>query len=207
MISVKVHGVAVDDSQENFFVLLNGKDEESDRWLPVPMRPHQIRGIITVLNEEGFERPLTHDLLADVIEKLDARVEKVTLEGDSTREMKAHIYLKNSSGKQIKRETTPSDALALALHADAQIVVPDHMMARVQPEFINGEAPRPSMSSEMKDLQKKLEKAVDSENYERAAQLRDRLRDQARREQEATDLPDDINDELRSAYFGDSEEH
>ncbi len=207
MISVKVHGVAVDDSQKNFFVLLNGKNEDSDRWLPVPMRPYQIRGIITVLNEGGFERPLTHDLLATIIDRLDARVRKVTLSGDSTRELKAQIQLETEDGEVIKREATPSDALALALHTEAKIVVPDHMMARVEPDFIKGEAPRPAMSSKMKKLQKKLEKAVEEENYELAAKMRDQMRDQARREQEAVDLPDDIDDELRRAYFGRSEEN
>ena len=81
-------------------------------------------------------RPLTHDLLKNVIELLGGEVIRVVINDLQNDTFYARIVLQNESGETIEVDSRPSDAIALAVRADAPIYVEDEVMDRagMEPE-------------------------------------------------------------------------
>ncbi|MHC4750964.1 MAG: bifunctional nuclease family protein [Planctomycetota bacterium] len=71
-------------------------------------------------------RPMTHDLLADVIENLGARIEKIVINDLRHHVFYAKIHL-SLNGRTIEIDSRPSDAIALCAASNAPIFVADHV--------------------------------------------------------------------------------
>ncbi len=204
MIPVEIHGVAVDDSQKNFFILLKEKNG-TNRWIPVPTSPREAREIAVALHENaGSPRPLTHDLLTTFIDKLGAKVVEVSLFGSPKQNILSFVHLETREGEHKKIEATPADALAIAVRSGALISAEDQTLIEMDDKMFE-EDKKVQENSAVEKLKKQLATAVESEDYEKAVELRGKVQDQIRLQIEATELPDDINEELRRAYYGDKE--
>jgi hypothetical protein len=125
MILMKVFGLALDeDSQVPVLIL---KDEEEAKTLPIWIGAMEAMAISLSLNNVDLPRPMTHDLLLSSMKTLDAdvtRVEVVALkEGTYYAEIEVRI------GDSVKRiDSRPSDAIALALRAEAPIYVDQEVL-------------------------------------------------------------------------------
>jgi bifunctional DNase/RNase len=113
-------------------VLLQAKD--SNRLLPIWIGPDQAHSIATRIAGIASERPLTHDLMMDMLTKLGAEITRIVVKeliADDAGGGIFHgsLYLQ-LQGKEIEIDCRPSDAIALAVRCDARILVADTVLDR-----------------------------------------------------------------------------
>lgn len=126
MIKVSVAGIGVDPRNSQPIVVLN--DETSQRGLPIWIGALEARAISLLLMNVKSRRPMTHELLDNVITSLDYRVEKVEIDRHSETTYKATIKLVPVKNGEIKLvDARASDAIALALSVGAPIFVADDL--------------------------------------------------------------------------------
>ncbi|HUQ42271.1 MAG TPA: bifunctional nuclease family protein [Candidatus Limnocylindrales bacterium] len=113
-------------------VLLQAK--ESSRLLPIWIGPDQAHSIATRIAGIASERPLTHDLMMDMLTKLGAEVTRIVVKELISDESGGGIFhgslFMQLAGKEIEIDCRPSDAIALAVRCDARILVADTVLDR-----------------------------------------------------------------------------
>ncbi len=131
MIEMKVFGLALDeDSQVPVLIL---KDLEEKTALPIWIGAMEAMAISLSLNEVVLPRPMTHDLLLNMIHKLDAHVVAIHVTELTEGTYYAEIEVEVEGG--IRRiDSRPSDAIALALRAKAPILVAESVLEQVTQE-------------------------------------------------------------------------
>jgi bifunctional DNase/RNase len=119
-IEMKIKGLMVDPATNMPIVIL--KDEVEDRMLPIWVGVFEANAIALRMEAIDTPRPMTHDLLRDLLDKLHATVEKIVVNDlkDNTYFARIHLLIK---GDQHVLDSRPSDAIALALRAEAPIFV------------------------------------------------------------------------------------
>ncbi len=125
MREMTVYGVSFDMVGKAPIVLL--KTADGDKVLPVWIGHSEAASILMKLQGQEPPRPLTHDLLADVIAQLDAEVVRVTVTELRENTFHASITLRRN-GDEIDVDSRTSDAIALALRAGARIYAADEVI-------------------------------------------------------------------------------
>ena len=133
MIKVDVAGMTVDQRNESPVVLLYVPTEE--KCLPIWIGPAEAASIGLALRGETFARPLTHDLLAMVVDGLDGRVDRVVITDQREGTYYARIFLARES-EVVAVDARPSDSIALALRTEAPIYLEDAVLAKVQDSLV-----------------------------------------------------------------------
>jgi bifunctional DNase/RNase len=127
MIEMKVRGIAVDPNLKTPSVILT--DEEEKRYLPIWIGVAEATAIFIQLNDQILPRPMTHDLLKNVITTLKAKVVKVIVNDIDKNTFFAKIVLElNESGERFEIDARPSDAIALALRTRSPIFVAEKVV-------------------------------------------------------------------------------
>ncbi len=113
-------------------VLLQPRD--SDKLLPIWIGADQAHSIATRLAGIASERPLTHDLMTDMLTKLGVEMTRVVVKdlvdsGDGNGVFHGSIFLQSPRG-EIEIDSRASDAIALALRCDARILVAENVLDR-----------------------------------------------------------------------------
>jgi len=182
MIPVQVDQILI--SNVGFVVLLKGvKDERS---LPIFIGAVEAQAIALWLNKVHVPRPLTHDLLKNVLDYLECRLVRVEVSDLKDGTFYAKLIL-DTGGTERAMDSRPSDAINLALRLEAPVYVDEGVMdeaGRVFPDEKDADEEAPDVSDESKQapkvptiesLQHQLDKAVREERYEDAARLRDEI--------------------------------
>lgn len=170
IVSVKVERVTLDTSNNRFVVIL--KDEVNDRWLPIVVGPAEAQAIAFELERVVPPRPMTHDLMRNLLSSLHAKIAKVVVSDLRENTYYATIDLKQN-GSENAIDARPSDAIALALRARAPIFVDEAVMSQAAISEEMTQTEPMSEADEISQLNSELQKAVDEERYEDAAKLRD----------------------------------
>ena len=197
---VDIIGLSTSPSSGGAYALVLG-EVEGNRRLPIIIGAFEAQAIALELEKIQPPRPMTHDLLRDTFEELEVDVTEVVI--DELREGTFFAKIRyRHNGDEHQLDSRPSDAVALAVRVDAPIYVAPMVLdeAGIVAEDESGissitqqaeEAPAPEEEeaggTELERKQKQLEKAVEEENYERAAELRDeieRLEKEKEQEQE-----------------------
>ncbi|PKO23955.1 MAG: hypothetical protein CVU38_01385 [Chloroflexi bacterium HGW-Chloroflexi-1] len=133
MVEVTIDSVRVSLMSQHRIVIL--KDMHSPRFLPIWIGPFEADAITIELQGLKVARPLTHDLLQAMIEKLGAEVEQVAITDlrNDTFYARITLYVK---GRQMDVDSRPSDAIALAVRARVPIYVSEEVLdqAGITPE-------------------------------------------------------------------------
>jgi bifunctional DNase/RNase len=120
LVEVSVSGIALDQERRHPVVLLKAEDE--DEILPIWIGTAEATAIFAALAGKAFERPMTHDLLAIVVEVLGSAVERIEITGLHSDTYFARIVLKR--GEDVFYvDARPSDSIALALRTDSAIFI------------------------------------------------------------------------------------
>ena len=124
MIEMTVEGIGIDPSN-NPLVLL--RDAERTVFVPIWIGPAEAVSIQMELDEKQPQRPMTHDLMTNVLRELGATLVRVTVNdfSDSVYYASLHVQIGRNSENLQEIDARPSDAIALALRAKAQILVAD----------------------------------------------------------------------------------
>ena len=174
-------------SNLGFIVFL--KADRDDRVLPIFIGANEAQSIAIAYNNQVPPRPLTHDLMKNVLGMLDVEVTKVQVTSLAENTFFGRVYFKKEGIEDMDIDARPSDAIALALrykapifvHKDvyesASIVVKEtgESEAGDPAEDIEASEPETHMD-QVERLKDSLRKALAAEHYEEAAKLRDELK-------------------------------
>jgi hypothetical protein len=125
MIEVVIDSIRVSLMSQHRIVIL--KDVASDRFLTIWIGQNEAEAITVALQEIEVVRPLTHDLLRNVLTSLGAEVASVNIVELKNDIFYAHIALR-VDGKELDIDSRPSDALALAVRVHVPIYVAEAVM-------------------------------------------------------------------------------
>lgn len=133
LVEMTIDSVRVSLMSQHRIVVL--KDMASARFLPIWIGPFEADAITIELQGVEVQRPLTHDLLKTLIDKLGAEVEQVAITELRNDTFFAQILLK-VAGRRMEIDSRPSDAIALAVRSKVPVFVSDEVMdqAAITPE-------------------------------------------------------------------------
>jgi hypothetical protein len=189
-IECEILGLSTNPSSGGAFALLL-KEVDGNRRLPIIIGQFEAQAIALELEGIKPPRPLTHDLLKTVIDNLGASVVEVIISDLVENTFIAKIILDISSLTN-EIDARPSDAIALAIRTGSPIYVADTVLeqggftpsqeqnqyteksesstSEINPEKLN------TKDAKLSVLQNQLREAIEKEDYERAARLRDEIK-------------------------------
>ncbi len=126
-IEMKVRGLMLDPVSQMPIVIL--KDAQGERVLPIWVGAFEANAIAMQLENVVSPRPMTHDLLRNVIEELQARVDRVVITDLRDNTFFAAIHM-TRAGAEVVVDARPSDAMALALRARVPIYVEEVVLEK-----------------------------------------------------------------------------
>ena len=128
MIEMKVMGIALDTRTGSPIVVLH--DKENRRALPIWIGSAEASSIIRKIENLSVTRPMTHDLIISIIEKVGYKISKVEINDVEKETYFATIFLENEDdGKIIEIGARPCDAMASAIRIDAPIYVTANVLS------------------------------------------------------------------------------
>lgn len=156
-LEVKLEGLALDMTTNTPVVILT--PEGIDKVLPIWIGHAEAWAIAMELSGVGAKRPLTHDLLKNVIEGLHTHVDRVEITEIKDQTFYALIYLR-TNGHVTKIDARPSDSIALALKTGAAIFVNEELFnARTE-----SSPDRPPIPTDRESLRDRL-KNINPEDF------------------------------------------
>ena len=177
MITVKVSQISL--SNMGFVVFL--KAEGGLLTLPIFIGAAEAQAIAFVLENVKPPRPLTHDLLKNLMDNLECRIKRIEVCDLRDNTFYAKLFIE-WNGTEIELDSRPSDAIALALRFSAPIFVEDEIMESAGMRIKEEESAPPNSKEPKKQLspaetlKEKIDNAVIEERYEDAAKFRDELK-------------------------------
>ena len=130
-LEMKVKQLALDPLSNMPMIIL--RDEEEKRSLPIWVGLPEANAIALELEKISTARPMTHDLIRNILEAVGARVAKVVVNDLKENTFYAVIHLRLGS-TDLTVDSRPSDAIALALRVDAPIFVEESIEVKVAKE-------------------------------------------------------------------------
>ncbi len=127
MIEMKVMGIAIDTASGSPIIVLNDKDNR--KALPIWIGSAEASAIIRKIENIKVLRPMTHDLIIDLIEKTGYRVDRVEINDVEQDTYYSSIYIVNENNEETAIDSRPSDAIAVAIRVDAPIFVSSKVLA------------------------------------------------------------------------------
>ena len=127
-----IYGVSFDMVGKQPIVLL--KTTEGNKFLPIWIGHPEAAAILMKLQGANTPRPMTHDLVTDLLEKLEARVTRIAVTELQDNTFYALITVA-IDGSEIEIDSRPSDAIALAVRAGAPIFAADSVIEESGIEF------------------------------------------------------------------------
>ncbi len=125
-IEVKIRGLMMDPSSGTPIIIL--KDVNSETMLPIWVGAYEANAIALEIEKIAPQRPMTHDLLRNLIVEMGASVERVVVTELRDNTFFAVIEMRNQAGAALLLDSRPSDAIALALRADCPIYVNEEVI-------------------------------------------------------------------------------
>ena len=142
-----IYGVSFDLVGKQPIVLL--KTAEGSKLLPIWIGHPEAAAILMRLQGASTPRPMTHDLVTDILAQLEAQVVRITVTELRENTFFAEITVQQN-GSEIQIDSRPSDAIALALRADAPIFVADEVIEESAIEFEGEEVQEEEMVAEFR---------------------------------------------------------
>ena len=132
LIAMSIKGLMLDPVSNSPIVVL--KDDEEKFFLPIWVGIFEANAIALQLENITTPRPMTHDLLRNMIAELNARVLRIVINDlrDSTFFAQIRLAIGNGTERTLEVDARPSDAIALALRTEAPIFVAQSVLDQAQ---------------------------------------------------------------------------
>ena len=188
-VELQVLNITNSQAQVGAFAMLLG-EVDGERQLPIIIGPAEAQATALYLKGIHTPRPLTHDLFMTSLQVLGVSLLRVLIYKAKEGVFYSYIYLKKEDDI-IRIDARTSDAIAMAVRADCQILIYESILEREclhmsseerirseenyeeETEEEEHEAPQPGVTSmSLEDL---LQQAIKEENYELAAKIRDQI--------------------------------
>jgi bifunctional DNase/RNase len=144
-----IYGVSFDLVGKQPIVLL--KTADGNRYLPIWIGQPEAAAILMKLQGASTPRPMTHDLVTEMLEQLDAQVTRITVTELRDNTFYASITVQQN-GSEIEVDSRPSDAIALAVRAEAPIYAADRVIEESAIEFEGEEVNEEEIVSDFKQF-------------------------------------------------------
>jgi len=144
MIELTIDSIRVSLMNYQRVVIL--KEKDADRYLPIWIGPAEADAIAVKLQDVSVPRPLTHDLLGNVIAQLGGRVQSIVVNDLMNDTFFAKIIV-NVDGRTLEVDSRPSDALALAVRARVPIFAEEAVLSKAA-IFLDKETGKPVTQAE-----------------------------------------------------------
>lgn len=192
-VELEILGLSSNHSQSGSFTLVMG-EVGGTRRLPIVIGMFEAQAIAIEIEKIIPNRPMTHDLFKSFASSFNYTIEHILIS-----DMREGVYYANiickAGSKRVEIDSRPSDAIAIAVRFDAPIYCTSKVMSEFASEYIEEEerkehdkpaaAKKPTAaasksSDSLKDysldkLNQLLEKAINNEDYEKAARIRDEI--------------------------------
>lgn len=177
MIEVRVNGIFLTQSQASGIIL---KEKDGNRTLPIVIGEYEAQSIALALEDLKPPRPITHDLTVNLLDSIGVTIESVIIS-----ELKENTYYAiiriQKDMETMEIDARPSDAIALAVRLGTNIFVNETVMdeAAYIPDDKETDDKNylfKSVTDNLDELKEQLKKAVDNEEYEKAAKIRDQIK-------------------------------
>jgi uncharacterized protein len=142
-----IYGVSFDLVGKQPIVLL--KTAEGNKFLPIWIGHPEAAAILMKLQGASTPRPMTHDLVTDILAQLQAQVIRITVTELRENTFYAQITVQQD-GAEIDVDSRPSDAIALAIRVDAPIFAADEVIEESAIEFEGDEVDQEEMVDEFR---------------------------------------------------------
>ena len=153
-VEMKIRGLMVDPSTNMPIILL--KDAQSEALLPIWVGLYEAQAIALEVEKSQTPRPLTHDLLKNLIHGLNAKVQRIVVTELKDDTFYAVVWMEQN-GEIVALDSRPSDALALALRTDCPIYVDEDVLRTAKV------LPNPAEQASSQDVRKWLESQNDED--------------------------------------------
>jgi uncharacterized protein len=179
LVPAEVWNIVQREGDERPIVLL--KPVGSEIALPIIIDGFQATSILLGIKNERIEqaeRPHTHDLFIDLFKQLGVQLARIEITGLKRDTYYGRLVLAVPGREEVVIDSRPSDCIALAVRVKCPIFVDEDLVNQEGKVYhVDGEnlTVAPSDEREVEVLKDKLRRAVEAENYEEAARLRDML--------------------------------
>ena len=126
-IQMNVNTVLFDSRNSSYIVVL--KDETGKKLLPIWIGASEGNSIALAMSNVKASRPMTHDLIADIFDRLEVEIARVVISDLIDNTFYASLYLLHD-GKEHHIDSRPSDAIAIAIRINAPVFVAEEVLAK-----------------------------------------------------------------------------
>ena len=138
------------------------KTADGNKFLPIWIGHPEAAAILMKLQNASTPRPMTHDLVTDILSQLDAQVVRVAVTELRENTFFAQVTIQQD-GSEIEVDSRPSDAIALAVRAEAPIFVADEVIEESAIEFEGEEINDADLEKEVTKFRSFLENVTPDE--------------------------------------------
>ena len=185
MHQVEIDKIEYHPSSKGYILLL--KKINSNIKIPILIGANEAQSLSIAFEDISLPRPTTHDLIINFTNEVDIQIQSVFVKKYANGTFFASILLQKGN-EEIELDSRPSDAISIALKNKSPIYITDNVLDSIKTKNIISKQHFPesklsnlkenklSTDTIIKDLMNALEKAINDENYEIAAKLRDRIK-------------------------------
>ena len=175
MVPVKVQKISYYHPNRSYAVIL--KELAGDRKLPVLIGAYEAQAIAMAMEYIEASRPLTHDLIVNIVKGINSKLSAVKITRLDEGVFYSILDLQSKDLGHFEIDSRPSDALAVALRMHVPILVAEEVMEEAIVLEEDLEHVEEDIQGEPKTdlLERQLQKAIDKEEYEMAARIRDKI--------------------------------
>ena len=176
MIPVKVQKISFHPPSRSYAVILS--EINGTRKLPVIVGAFEAQSIALALESMDTPRPLTHDLIGLLIKEVEANLVAVRITSLEEGVFYATLDINGKITGKRSVDSRPSDAIAVGLRMQAPIMIAEKLFDEAGIENVDEDIPgETSTSLSVKELEDRLQVAVEGEKYEVAAKIRDQIKE------------------------------
>ena len=176
MIPVKVQKISFHPPSRSYAVILS--EINGTRKLPVIVGAFEAQSIALALESMDAPRPLTHDLIGLLIKEVEANLVAVRITNLEEGVFYATLDINGKITGKRSVDSRPSDAIAVGLRMQAPIMIAEKLFDEAGIEDVHDDTPGETSSSfSVKELEDRLQVAVEGEKYEIAAKIRDQIKE------------------------------
>ena len=176
MIPVKVQKISFHPPSRSYAVILS--EINGTRKLPVIVGAFEAQSIALALESMNTPRPLTHDLIGLLIKEVEANLVSVRITNLEEGVFYATLDINGKITGKRSVDSRPSDAIAVGLRMQAPIMIAEKLFDEAGIEDVHDDTPGETSSSfSVKELEDRLQVAVEGEKYEIAAKIRDQIKE------------------------------
>src|SRR6266550_4678444 len=128
-VQMELHKIIISEMQDQQIIVL--QEVDGDRKFPIVIGSGEAYAIDRRLKGVVHPRPLTHDLLANVIESLGGTIDRIEINNLQDHTFFARIHIRQDGGQTVKIDSRPSDAIALGVATSVPIYVAEHVLDEV----------------------------------------------------------------------------